>query len=724
MAALFPEEVKSFTSKQNLVDDVDAQDINDLQDEVNAIETYLDSNKGVYEDVTTLKSDVGNKEDKVAGKGLSINDFTDNLKSRLGNALSTGILSGGILSINALDNTKFDLTAGTGIVTDNHNDPLNPTITLVTWGNFVGESIPTIATQDQTMIYIDSDAELHFGSIDFTPHEISDYIMIGWAWHTDRTTIFSTLTEPVFIADDTKQFYMFLETFGAFNVFGNTFTYNGANLHIDKTAGKTFDNGAGYRISKSQPNMLDNDSITLAEFIYYYRESAGVWKNDLAPTTSIDPEYYDDGTGLSAVPTGKWTIQPIFYYAPSNAVEIQYGQHVYDTKGEALAGITDSRELNPWLEWDTFRSWLVVKQGTTDLSDPDYAEFVMADNMGRVGAVTGGTLSGEVNTASNIGTAGVEVFDGKVGVDLQFKNIKAGSSKVSVTNNTETKTVDIDININALAPVASYSDLADYNATATSGQLCVVLDEKMLYEFTSPSTWTPVKGKSTGLRNGCRLKYNNATTILVNVGEIEVGGKLLTNATPKSLAWTDVEAGVTRTANTWYYVYAKVSATDPSIMDAFISKTAPTKDAYGNTIVSDLNVPKYHPTLTARFIGTFKTNGVGSGDIINFNIVGDKVIWVGLGTNYILSAGNDTSRTAVNCRAYVPVTSGVAVVLGACINTTSAIRYLGDTTKNYAEPISGSVVVDIPIQNDSIYYYTSNSSRTFSVGIRGYYESV
>jgi len=44
-------------------------------------------------------------------------------------------------------------------------------------------------------------------------------------------------------------------------------------------------------------------------------------------------------------------------------------------------------------------------------------------------SVSGLSGSGETNTASNIGTAGVGLFDGKVGEDLQFKKINAGSSK-------------------------------------------------------------------------------------------------------------------------------------------------------------------------------------------------------------------------------------------------------------------------------------------------------
>lgn len=55
------------------------------------------------------------------------------------------------------------------------------------------------------------------------------------------------------------------------------------------------------------------------------------------------------------------------------------------------------------------------------------------------------TAVGEANTASNQGAGGVGLFDAKVGVDLQFRKINAGSNKVTVTLDAGNKEVDIDI---------------------------------------------------------------------------------------------------------------------------------------------------------------------------------------------------------------------------------------------------------------------------------------
>ncbi len=53
--------------------------------------------------------------------------------------------------------------------------------------------------------------------------------------------------------------------------------------------------------------------------------------------------------------------------------------------------------------------------------------------------------AGETNTASNIGVGGVGIFKQKTGVNLEFKNINAASTKVNVTNDTTNNEVDIDV---------------------------------------------------------------------------------------------------------------------------------------------------------------------------------------------------------------------------------------------------------------------------------------
>lgn len=59
--------------------------------------------------------------------------------------------------------------------------------------------------------------------------------------------------------------------------------------------------------------------------------------------------------------------------------------------------------------------------------------------------VTISSASGQANTASNVGVGGVGLYKQKTGLDLEFKNINAGSSKVTITDDVANNEVDVNI---------------------------------------------------------------------------------------------------------------------------------------------------------------------------------------------------------------------------------------------------------------------------------------
>ncbi|MEM7505010.1 MAG: hypothetical protein AAF417_23510 [Pseudomonadota bacterium] len=92
---------------------------------------------------------------------------------------------------------------------------------------------------------------------------------------------------------------------------------------------------------------------------------------------------------------------------------------------------------------------------------------IIIDQQGRVNAATSGTTDGEANTGSNVGINGVGVFETKAGVDLQFRNLAAASSKVTVDLNGADIEFDV-VEAELSLPAASITGLA---VVATDGTL-------------------------------------------------------------------------------------------------------------------------------------------------------------------------------------------------------------------------------------------------------------
>lgn len=92
-------------------------------------------------------------------------------------------------------------------------------------------------------------------------------------------------------------------------------------------------------------------------------------------------------------------------------------------------------------------------------------------------------LSGETNTVSNIGTAGVGIYKQKTGVNFELKKINAGSTKVTITDDTANNEVDIDLTtanilLQNLGGTATWSQvsktgavLADLGGTVSASQI-------------------------------------------------------------------------------------------------------------------------------------------------------------------------------------------------------------------------------------------------------------
>jgi hypothetical protein len=371
---------------------------------------------------------------------------------------STGIIAGGSLAVNGSDPTKFDLLAGFGVIVNHESNPSRPTIIPVAWSDTFGITDPNLTTSLTTYVAIDESGNFVFSENEFTAIQRRNLIVLGWNDHTDMTEIFVSRSEPFYACGAVSQFDDFLEAFGSFNVDGNNY-YPAIGLTIRRTAGSVFDGNANYDNEKRNPHVVTtNLENPVAELTYYQRDGAGGWIDDNAPVSVIDPNHWDnDLPTLQVVPTGKFTIQLISFYAPYESNDIQYGQKLYDTLAQAESALRDAVAIDPFNFWDVFRAWLIIKQGTTDLTNSADAKLIPAGKLGMVDVSSGGGAGGEINTASADGLTGIGIVLPKSGINLPFKNISAGSSKVSVVNDATNKAVKIDVvpsNFPAASPAA------------------------------------------------------------------------------------------------------------------------------------------------------------------------------------------------------------------------------------------------------------------------------
>ena len=86
--------------------------------------------------------------------------------------------------------------------------------------------------------------------------------------------------------------------------------------------------------------------------------------------------------------------------------------------------------------------------------------------------VAGGGGGGEVNTASNVGTAGIGIWNQKVGVDLQFKKLFSPDGSVNISDDTGNQKVDLTLPA-GVAKTGTANIFGDFQNTFRSSKLAI-----------------------------------------------------------------------------------------------------------------------------------------------------------------------------------------------------------------------------------------------------------
>jgi uncharacterized protein (DUF39 family) len=159
------------------------------------------------------------------------------------------------------------------------------------------------------------------------------------------------------------------------------------------------------------------------------------------------------------------------------------------------------------------------------------------------------------------------------------------------------------------------------------------------------------------------------------------------------------------------------------VLTPYISIAVPDKDSFGNTLTTAYDTAAKYNSSWGRFVGSFKTDA--SQNLINFYVNGNVVQFVGAGYLYILTSGTATTKTAVNCRTYVPYTSQMFSMYIEDLSGSGA-KFVGDSSSWtwQGTNMTGSVEVSIPVTNNSVYYQVSSATRNISLGVHAYLEEI
>lgn len=438
--------------------------------------------------------------------------------------LSTGILTGGKLSINA-DPTKFNLSAGSGLIVDNWTDPANPTLTRVSWPAYTGVTDNYLATADQTAILVNSSGAIVQAAVPFSSNDYHDYIVIGYTIHGNRTSLNSTSPYQGAISSMTHG-ALDLQRFMGPLVQGAIYTANGANLNLNRSSGFMFRTGAGYNLGYKDPNVVPIALASPSAFVYRYRNGAGGYTVS-AITTTILPAAWDDGSGtLATALPNKWTNQRV-YVGASGLTVIVPGQTVYNSLAEASAAIqTESVMVGTELADLNLRTVLTVKSNATTLNSAANALF---------------TPGGLFGVSGSGGASFSAPGDGQNSVQFNDAGTFNGVRNVTTAKQFLAQTGD---GTNALAPV--FSAIAQSDVTG----LTTALAGKEPTITTLPAT---KGGTGNNVYAVGDLLYANTTTTLARLADVATGSVLRSGGVGVAPAWGKVALGdmATLPANTF-----------------------------------------------------------------------------------------------------------------------------------------------------------------------------
>ena len=356
--------------------------------------------------------------DNLAGEA-----YNNRLQSTIG--MSTGVRSGGLVSVGGINSgsvpisggyTTFNISSGTGYVVDTETtdtgdtDNKVPEITEVTWTAKTSQALPDIATTDASYIGINSAGGVVISPTEFTADQRRAYIYLGKISHRGISVVSNVRNFNMYADEPFSKLTDLNRAIGTLNLTGNEYVAASTDLTIKKTAGSSYRFMVESFDDRNDPSTTADAEIDPVTFTYCYRDAGGE-VNFVSGNTNINPNSWDNGTGTlsTTISNNNYTIQRVFFFPSSNTSYIFYGQQVYTSLATARDGVNTEpftfTDTNNFFNGASFRGWIIVQEGTTNLSLA-VNEFISAGKFSGSGAGGGSATTPTYENAVTVSKTG------------------------------------------------------------------------------------------------------------------------------------------------------------------------------------------------------------------------------------------------------------------------------------------------------------------------------
>lgn len=310
---------------------------------------------------------------------FNYSNFNYTASETLASATSTGIINGGVMSVNVGNPATVDITAMNGYYV-NHSTPGASYLKNITLS--AQTAVPLASTaRVVTWWMVDSTGTLIQQGTQPTATQRRENVQLGiTAYSSVANAIFNIQTTPVLDRQPVNQLYDLFYSLGPFSISGNLVTPNGANLNWDKSSGTLFSAGFNYATSMTNPHIVSSPGTVTSAFRYATQLSGS---QSLTQTTNIDVGHYDLNGVITAIPGGGSTcsIHRVFQFATNLTSEqfaIQYGQATYTNLANAQAALgLEKYTLNPdFVGIGILIGYIIAIKSATALNNTAQAIFV------------------------------------------------------------------------------------------------------------------------------------------------------------------------------------------------------------------------------------------------------------------------------------------------------------------------------------------------------------